>query len=64
MLEEKYKECQECKKVFILPKSSRIFNEHTCPFCGSWNTGYIDKKIYDRSYNKMILNNNIIDKCP
>lgn len=55
MPEEKYKECQECKKVFIIPKSSLIFNQHTCPFCGSWNTAYINKIIYDDSYNKNIL---------
>lgn len=46
-----YKQCQDCRKVFLIPKSSRIFNEHSCPFCESWNTGYIDKKMYEREYN-------------
>ena len=51
-----YKECQECKKTFLIPKSSMIFNQHACPFCGNWNTGYIDKKNYLQNYNKKLIN--------
>lgn len=47
-IENKYKECQNCKKVFILPKSCRNQLNHYCPFCYSENTGYISKEQYDR----------------
>lgn len=54
-----HKECQDCKKVFLIPLSSRIFNQHSCPFCESWNTAYIDKKLYDRNYTtKLAVYNN------
>jgi hydrogenase maturation factor HypF (carbamoyltransferase family) len=52
----KYKECQECKKAFLIPKSSRIFTQHSCPFCGSWNTAYVNEKIFKQSYNKKLIN--------
>jgi len=56
-MEKEFKQCQECKRVFKLPKSSQIFNQHSCPFCESWNTGYVDKKTYALYYKQAILIN-------
>ena len=53
---QQFKECQDCKKVFKIPKPSMIFNQHSCPFCESWNTGYIDKKLYKQNYNTKLYN--------
>lgn len=48
MIENKYKECQKCKKVFKLPVSCRNQLNHYCPFCNSENTGYISPEQYKK----------------
>ena len=64
MPSEKYKQCQDCKKVFKLSKACQSEDNHECPFCSSWNTAYVDKKIYKQYYGKSILNKDRLDRCP
>lgn len=63
----KYRLCNDCHRVFILPicaRKSKIRNKITfviyCVFCGSSNTCIIDKLQYDKQYkrqNATIINN-------
>jgi len=55
----KYRLCNDCHKVFILPicaRKSKIRNKITfiiyCVFCGSANTCITDKKSFDNYYSK------------
>jgi RNase P subunit RPR2 len=55
----KYRLCNDCQKVFILPisaRKSKIRNKITfiiyCIFCGSDNTCVIGKLQYDKQYNR------------
>ena len=50
----KYRECQECKKKFVLPvttltvESQNKYFEVFCIRCGSTNTAQISKKLYNQ----------------
>lgn len=49
---KKYRECQNCKRVFIVPKVSSNSECIFCTFCGNENVAIITKKQYDDSYYK------------
>jgi len=55
---EKYRECQNCKKVFVIPKLSSKNDNLCCTFCGNMNIAIITKKQYDTSYKNNLLRGN------
>lgn len=51
----RYRQCQDCRKVFKINRLSIKHNLIFCPFCISPNTAQIDRQTYDDYYINTIL---------